>query len=260
MTEDHDSAPAIGHNSAVAAIGTAEQWRAYLEDRYETARIRKQALLISFQMFRDSGAKIATETALGNAADLRKQLASLKKIADAIHAVEKAPVLVATTTIDGYRKQFNAEIDAAIETIRVAQTEYSLRLEAEERRRRQEIAEAAQREAAKAAALAEKTMASAELDVALEKAAIAEKAAASANASAADMTRTHGDMGAVSSLRSRWIFDPDDSDLMTLARAVAAGEAPPRYLAFNVVNINFAVRNERIREIPGCKIMQKFST
>lgn len=62
-----------------------------------------------------------------------------------------------------------------------------------------------------------------------------------------------GQMGVAPTLRHRWKFMPEKSDLLELVIAIAEGRAPLEYVMFDAVSINRAVTN-KVRTIPGCHI------
>jgi hypothetical protein len=94
------------------------------------------------------------------------------------------------------------------------------------------------------------------LQHAMDVAQAAEEAAALAVAKPSELSRTRGELGTVVSLRTRWVADFDESNLMELVKAVAAGKAPLEYLQFNTTRIGYAVRSEKVREIPGVVIKE----
>ena len=115
------------------------------------------------------------------------------------------------------------------------------------------------RKAEEAAALAKQaaeTMQAEAFDQAAAAATVAETAATQAAAPAAELSRTYGSLGSTTSLRTSYKFEPAQSDLMELAKAVVAGNAPLEFLAFNETRINFAVRSEKLREAPGLAIIK----
>ena len=73
-----------------------------------------------------------------------------------------------------------------------------------------------------------------------------------AEAKPAELSRVHGQMGSVSSLRSNWTFEL--TDLMQLVQAVAAGKVPLLYLQVNEVRVRVAIRSENVRDIAGIRV------
>jgi hypothetical protein len=249
-----DTAP-IGHNNPPAPT-TAEEWNEYLKDRFAPQQKRKDELLAAYQRFLDGYPQIEDDETAKRAGDFRSQLADLEKMATAIHTQEKAPVLQASKAIDGYLRDFKQPISAAIVVIRDKQSDFLRRKEDAIRQQRERDAAEARRRAEEATERAIATMAPEELRAAAVESANADAAESRAVAKAADLVRLTGDYGATITLRTTWKFDPDASDLMQLVQAVAAGNAPLYYLTFHTTRINVAVRTEKVRQIPGCFIVE----
>ena len=246
---------------------TPEEWTEWMASRFENLTARKNELLPSFDRFRKAyaiqrataggpplGIDKWNDDVQGRAGDLRAKLADLIKQAGAVHVQEKNPVLQAGRAIDGFKNRFIADIETAITLIRERQTIYATWQEAENRRKKAAEAERLRQEAERIAASAATSMAPAALEQAAEAFGQAAHAAEEANAPAGDLSRTRGALGSVTSLRTTWKFFPEESNLMDLVKAVAEERASIEYLAFNEVRLNFAVKSEKIREIPGCVI------
>lgn len=265
--------PGIGHNQPPPTKSlemTGEQWAEWMAHVFEEAGKRADELLASYQRFFD-GFPIApsqngepprgidkwSNDVQGRAGDLRDRFRALIKSAEALHTVEKAPVLVAQRAIDGFLRAFRAPLDAAITEIGKRQTVYAQWLDNESRRQAREEAERARQEAEAALARAAKTLEPNDLQQAADAAADAGAAAKFAEAKPAEHTRVHGDLGSVTSLRKSMVFHPEDSDIVALAAAVVRGEAPKTYLAFNESRIKLAIRVEHVTAIPGCAIREE---
>lgn len=265
-----EEAPRAGHNNPPTASLdlTAEQWTEWLKHVFEQAAGRKDELLASFKRFENGfpirrnqvpgeppvGIEKWSDDIQGRAGDLRDKLRALVGQAEALHKLEKAPVLVATRAIDGFLRSFKQALDDALTVIRDRQTVYAQWQEYISRERARDEAEARKREADAAAAAAARTLEPAALDQAAQAAQEAAEAQSFAAAKPAEHTRAFGELGSVTSLRDNWQFVAAESDLMTLVRAVIEGKAPLSYLAFNTRRIELAIRTEKIREIPGCVI------
>ncbi len=272
MPDDPSDAVApAGHNKPPGPSFemTAEEWRAWMEHVFEALTERRDQLVASFERFRAAYPTIPDDDVQGRAGDLRDKILALVKQATATHTIEKAPILTAQRAVDGYYKAFLSTLETrdskgklvpraqtAINVIVERCTAYALKKEEE---RRQQAAAEAQRladEAAAKAAEAAKSMDAEAFGDAAEAAKEAEDAAKYVDAPAAEMSRTYGPLGSVSSLRTRWTFVEAQSDLTELAKAVVAGKAPIEYLDFNHSRISIAVRSEQVRTIPGCAIIE----
>lgn len=209
----------------------------------------------------------------GRAGDLRDRFRAVLKQIDALHAIEKAPVLAAGRAIDGARNALIQLVatydtkgrlipgaDAPLNRIADRTTLYALYRESESRRAAAEEAERKRLEAEALAAEAEKTMEPEALDRSADAYGQAAAAQQFASAPAADHSRVVGDLGSTTSLRGTWRLFPEKSDLMALVQAVAAGKADIKYLAFNEVRIGVAIRSEQVRDIPGCVIERDLRT
>jgi len=266
----------IGDNAApepifdlVASLDlTSEQWTELLDQNFAEAIKRRDDLLASFKRFEEGfplrrstepgdppvGWDKWSDDIQGRAGDLRDKLLAIDKMATALHTLQKAPVLVATRAIDGYKRMFLQPIEDALLEIRKRQTLYAQHVDYLSREAAKEEAEAKRKEAEAIAATAAQTLEPKALDQAAQAFGEAAEAQAFAQAKPAEHTRTFGDTGSVTSLRDNWRFVPEESDLMMLAKAVVAGRVPLTYLAFNETRIGVAIRTEKVREIEGCVI------
>lgn len=161
----------------------------------------------------------------GKVGDFIKQLTALTKASESKRTDAKDPYLDGGRSVDGFFKGISDPVLKVKTGIEKRLTDYLREKEAAARRERieqeriaREAAEAARREAeeqAKSAADA------ASLDAAIEAEKNAEvasadlaKAEAAADVKPAELSRTRGEYGAVSSLRTQWVFD--DIDRATL--------------------------------------------
>lgn len=254
--------PPRTHNLPSASLSLSdEQWREWLDHVFEGPAGRKAELLPSFERFAEKYPTIPDRDVHGRAGDLAEKLKALLKMAENLHSIEKAPVLVAQRAVDGFLKGFRAPLDNALVIINARRTEYAKRLEREAREKAQEDARKRQAEADALAAKAAETMETDALQESADAAARADEAAKVAAAPAAELSRTYGPMNSVSSLRTTYRFDPEQSNLLELAKAVIAGKAPIEYLAFDATRIGFDVRSGKppLRDgmVPGIVVAKE---
>lgn len=147
----------------------------------------------------------------GKMGDYIKALTSCTKALEAARVAEKEPFLSASREVDGFFKQFTDGLGKIKATIERRVTVYLTAKAAEERRRREAVEREAREAANKALAEAQAAEAAnrkAEADVALDRATAAEAVAAKAEqavyAKPAEMARTRGEMGSLSTLRTTW--------------------------------------------------------
>ena len=170
---------------------------------------------------------ITDDDIAGKVGDYIKQLTALNKTAEARRTGAKEPYLEGGRHIDGFFKavtdpvlkvKTNVERTLTIYAREKADSERRERMEQE--RLAREAAETA-RKAAEAAARAAHDAAA--LDAAIEAEKAAETAAAdlakaerATDAKAAEMSRTRGEYGSMSSLRTSWVFDEIDRATLDL--------------------------------------------
>jgi hypothetical protein len=190
-------------------------------------------------------------------------VAQIKKAAKAgadAHKRVKEPFLAGGRVVDAHFKRGIVEpLEAAARGIEAKLTAYD-RVIAERKRAEAAVAaKAAQEEADRLAAEAERSMKPDMLDAAVSAVRDAEAKTAAANGSDADMTRTHGNYGGVASLRSNWAWEAEN--LFTLVQAAAANPNLLKFLDFNRTAITQAVRGpEKVRDIPGVRIFNDMKT
>ena len=191
----------------------ANPLRDRLADQYEELTTRRDDLLAGIA---ETPGSVDDEDTARKVTDWIKQIAACIKNANSIRVSEKEPYLEGGRQVDGYFKTITEPLDKGKKKIEGRLTLYQRQVAAEEKRRRDEE----RRDAEEAAALAVEVAARAaealrmerDLDAAVQAEAAAEQAAAdavkaqvAADAKAADMSRTRGDYGGVSSLRTRWV-------------------------------------------------------
>jgi hypothetical protein len=164
---------------------------------------------------------IDSDDIAGRVSDYIKQLTALTKAAESKRTDAKEPYLEGGRNIDGFFRAITDPVAKAKTAIERRLTDYLREKEARARREREEqerlareAAETARREAeVRARALADEQ--SLQAAIAAEKAAETAsadlvKAAQAAAVKPAELSRTRGDYGAVSSLRTQWVFEGID--------------------------------------------------
>jgi hypothetical protein len=194
----------------------------------------KDRLAVDYQSLKDratellAGAgraptQIKDDDEQGKVGDLVKMLAAAIKRSEGARSNEKEPHLQAGREVDAFFKQISDPLDMAKRGLESRVGVY-LRAKADaERKRREDEARARQAEADR---LAEQARIAAEknrpkvAEKKLERAVQAETAATAAAESAlakpADMARTRGDMGSVSTLKQTWTFEIEDEGAIDL--------------------------------------------
>jgi hypothetical protein len=242
------------------AAETIKEWLA----ETNTALVqRRDELLAGYKRFLEAFPEgIPDETVQGRAADFagpKGMMNTFIKECDNTHDVEKKPYIAGGKVVDAFFGSLSDPVERCQKDMRVRMRVFADKLEAQRREEARLEAERLAREAALAQDAAIDAMTEEALDHAATVSQEAEEAAALAQASAAELSRTRGELGTVVSLRTRWVADFTESDLMTLVRAVAAGKAPLDYLTFNHTRIGYAVRSEKVRQIPGVAIKEERS-
>ncbi len=170
---------------------------------------------------------IDSDDIAGRVSDYIKQLTALTKAAESKRTGAKEPYLEGGRNIDGFFRAITDPVAKTKTAIERRLTDYLRDKEARARREREEqerlarqAAETARREAeARARVLADEP--SLEAAIAAEKAAETAsadlvRAAQAAAVKPAELSRTRGDYGAVSSLRTQWVFDEIDRPSLDL--------------------------------------------
>ena len=253
--------PAMGHNQPPRPM-TAEEVAAGLRDSCADLAARQKEILAGIERFKSKYPVITDDDVQGRAADFAGRTGAIAKwlqLLETRRVTEKEPHLAAERAVDAFFKALTADVTEGRKALIERMTAYANKKEAEARETARREAEAARLRAQEAERLALSTMRPAALEAAIDAHQQAERAQAQAQAPAADLSRVHSANGSVTSLRTAWKFDETQSDLMELAKAVVDGRAPVAYLAFNTTRINYAVRSEKIRAIPGCNIREERS-
>ena len=236
---------------------TREEVHAWLVDTCGDLTKRQQEILDGVSRFLDKYAAIPDEEVQAKASDFAGQrgaIGAFLTVAEGRRKTEKQPFLDSTRAVDGFFSALTDKVELGRKQIRERMTAFAMKLEEANRERARKEAEELAARAAAAEAEAMKTLEPEKLEAASELAKAADKAEAKADAKPAELSRVHGQLGGVSSLRTTWKFDESASDLMELAKAVVAGKAPLKYLDFHRTNIGVAIRSEHVHHIPGCKI------
>lgn len=196
---EEDDGPGIGHNSGSLA------------DRFAALTARTAELRASFDKVPPNIEDDATQAKVG---DLGKLIIKASKAAKDAHKAEKEPHLEAGRQVDAFFLAGMVKpLDELKGDLERRSTAYLRRKEAAERARR-EAEERAAREAAEAAAAQAKT--EDDLTDAIAKEDAAERAAEAASAPVADLVRTHGAMGSVTTARKEWFAEIEDFDAIPL--------------------------------------------
>lgn len=213
----------MGHNLGDPAVALQSD----LAERYGATTSRAQDLLDAATRVPEV---IGDDETAGKVGDFIKQVMACMKNAEAARVKEKEPHLAAGRTVDAWFKKITDQLDGTKRGIEKRLTVWLREKEAAERAVREEeerirrvLAEKAAA-AARAAEQAIKDAATMDEAIAAEERrkkaqADADKAAREAEAKAAELSRSRGDMGSMSSLRTFWDFadlNPDTLDLETL--------------------------------------------
>jgi len=250
----------IGDNLPPPDLLTGDPLRQRLTDTHSALLRRRDELL-------SAAARVPAVTdddIARRVSDFIKQLAACAKAADTARTGEKEPYLEGGRNIDGFFKSVSDPLADAKRRIETSLTVFLRQKEADERRRREEAERLAREEAAaklRAAQAAEQALrdeqslasAIAAQQAAKEAEADVIKAEQAADAKAADLSRTRGDFGAVSSLRTSWTFDGVD-------RAALDLEALRQHLP--IAAIETAIRSyikAGGRELKGTRIFETTS-
>jgi hypothetical protein len=277
--EEAPPPPPMGDNLPRASLGDdAERWSEWMKHVFAGCLDRRKEFEGAFARFVEKyklvpnpgdgppiGIEAWDDDVAGRAGDFRDKITALIKLAGNLHAVEKAPILVAQKAVDGFLKAFVSPLEtvdtkgkrvrggSGMLNVLIDRLTIYLDWKADEGRR--EAAQIAAEEQQRAEELAARAIQSDDpdqLQQAADAATAADAAAQTAAAPARELARTHGALGSVSTLHDHWVWE--GTDLMELVKAVAAGKEKIEYLDFNETRIGFAVRSEKVRTIAGVKI------
>ena len=243
----------IGGNHPPAPLTAVEVTR-YLADVEGRLLGRRDELMAGVARFNQAHPFIIDDETQGHAGDFAKQISAAIKQCNDAHALHKRPFLEGGRAVDSFFKGTVETLKLGLADVRRPMLAFALKKEAEEREQRRLDAAAAQAEADRIREqLADEQMRAAEQEAALRTpvtieeaivaADVALRADRAADARAADLTRTRGDLGSVSSVRELWDVEVEDLSLV-----------PPQYLMFDVEAARRDVQQRQVRDIPGCRV------
>lgn len=158
--------------------------------------------------------EVTDEDMAGKFGDQIKILTAAVKDANGRRTMEKEPFLEGGRAVDGFFKTISEKLETHKREAQKPLAVYERAKADAERRRREEEARKAEAEAAAAAAAAVDSEEALDAAVAAEE--VAGKAVVEAGATAADMSRTRGKFGSVSSLRTTWGFEDLDRESLDI--------------------------------------------
>jgi hypothetical protein len=233
------NAPAI---DLAAALDPASL-SAWIEWSYASHAAEIGALLERFVAFTNvTSDGIRDDFIAGHAADFAKDLKGAVNALDGTRTRIKKPVLHAQRLIDGEAKALSDRVMAAVAEVEARVTTYLRAKEVEIRR-------AAELEAARLAAEAERLITEAQQSGTKEDAETAwntmdeaDAAQKLADAKALELTRTRGLGGALTALKDNWVWSLEDIT-----------KVPNHLLQVNDAAVRLAIR-QGAREVPGLRI------
>jgi hypothetical protein len=213
------------HNRPPADLTTGEVLREQLRDEFATLLERRDELVAAELRVPD----VNDEDTARKVSDFIKQIQAVIKAADAARVARKEPYLEGCRGIDGFFKAIAEPMEKTKRKVEALLTDFLRRKADKERREREERERQARMDEERRRREAETAAANmrdeASLHDALERERVAEQAAADrrkaekeADAKPADMSRTRGDFGAVSSLRTTWTFSNLDRATLDLEK------------------------------------------
>lgn len=215
----------IGSNNPPPDLLVGELLREKLLEDHADLLARRDELLDAANRIPE----ISDEDVARKVGDYIKQLTSAAKAADAARVGAKEPYLEGSRGVDGFFKNISEPLADVKKRTEAKLTAYLREKEAIERRRRQEEERLA-REAAEAARLdAERSAAALRDEKSLDDAINADaaldhaqadlvKAEISATAKASELSQTRGEYGSMSSLRTSWVFEGVDREVLDLEK------------------------------------------
>ncbi len=231
--EVQDDGPGIGHNSGTLA------------DKHKDLVTRAEELAAAAAKVPATIEDEATQAKVG---DLAKLIMAVSSKAKSAHKAEKEPHLEAGRAVDAF---FLAGIVKPMDELKIGlekkSTAFLRRREAEERERLAAIARAAAEEAAKAAAAAATQE---DVKTAVDLGVEARIAVQAAQAPVADLVRTRGAMGSVTTARKEWFAEIEDLAAIPLDRIRSF---------LSVTEVERAVKayvKAGGRELPGVRIFE----
>ncbi|WP_029310785.1 hypothetical protein [Acidiphilium angustum] len=230
MSTALDELPGFGHNSGASEAELPQTMADFLsgarvrQDVVQAPRVvkfsaRQAELIAAFDRWKERTGETITDADTASAStDFAAQLKREAKAMEAERTVVKAPYLGATRIVDGFFKDLTDPLTNAAKAIENALTTYLRKVEADRRKEAEAEAKRLQEEAQRAADAAAKVASVDMIDTAIEANKEAVQAAKVAAAPAADLSRTRGDYGGVSSLRKGpWQFEIVDKEAIPLS-------------------------------------------
>lgn len=239
------------------AIPSPETLRELLADENQDILRRREELLAGFSRAPET---VETDEVAGKVSDFVKQVDAATKLVESRRKAAKEPALAAGRTVDGFFQPITDSLAKARDTLKGRVEIYLRKKAAEEQRRRDEEARRAEEERKRAEAEALKAAAEQPTEVAetkIDEAIAAQQAAAQATAATeakpAELSRTRGEFGSVSSLRTVWVGEIEDKAKLDL-------DALRPYLATDAIEkaLRAFVRAGG-RELKGARIYQQDS-
>ena len=239
--------PGLGHNSQAISLEEAlnpVSLLIQLQEDHVSYTTRRDALLAGVMRFHAEFTDgIQAEADQRRASDFVRQIKLAAKDAEEARKAAGTPLLEATRVINAFFKTGIVDkLADAARSVEAAMTVFAVSQERAARLAAQAVRDAAEAEANRLSAEAERTMRPQMLDRAIQAEAVAEGARKAADASVSDLSRTRGDLGGVTSLRSRWTY-----------KVTNPAAIPVEYMVDNQVMLNEAIR-KGLRELPGIEI------
>jgi hypothetical protein len=243
----------LGHNEPPDDI---EILRSNLAETNGDLTDRRDELMASVERM---PATVEDDEMAGKFADQIKLFTACTKAAEDRRKTTKEPFLASGKLVDAFFKGIGDPLGKAKKDIEGRLHTFNVAKAAEEKRRRDEEErqareEAAQREREMAERAEADQATEADLDEAVAAEDRAQQATEDASANAADMSRTRGEYGAVSSLRTTWAGEITDARTLDL-------DALRPHLSLDAMQkaVNAYVRTGA-RELRGARIYEKQST
>lgn len=199
--------PGMGHNQPLPL-------RDQLAEQHAPITERVDALAAGVDRTPD----ITDEDLARKAGDFVKQLAAEAKAIEAKRVDVKQPYREAAEQVDAFFKPLVDRLTQGADRVRAKLGVYLRQKEAAERQRREEQARREREEAARLAAEAEKANSNERMAAAAALETQAAQTQASAQVKPAELSRTRGDFGSVSGLKSQWTFRDLDRATINLEK------------------------------------------
>jgi hypothetical protein len=230
---------------------TAAEINSHLDYAMEQLRARRDVLIAALLKSYKAFPVINDDDALGEVAENVRMGNTLNGTGETRRVEQKKPFLDGGRTIDAWFRAWAVPLDKALDPVQAAMDDYAARKLAKEeadaaaaQKLADEQAEAAQLAASEALRKAKPAaVVEAALDRVAETAAVSEAADARASARPADLTRSTGIYGAVSSARRTWSWEVSDATLV-----------PRQYLMVNPEAIKVAAKSRDAKGKPTAQI------